>query len=181
MPEDIGPAWWINKILGICLLAVTAFVGWPVGFAIYYDGVASVIDWPSLFNWLSVIAFLSLVAGLHLVITPQRVGGEIYFREGGLTIRIRAFLRQDEEHNLSWSNIKKVEIIKAARNNDGMTISLKNGTVASFQIRYFELGVAEILARFRISAEAAGYRLERMGGFNALIIEKQTWRVAPIS
>jgi hypothetical protein len=181
MSEDIGPARWINKSLGICLLAMAAFVGCPVGFAIYYDGIASVIDWPSLFNWLSAIAAMFLVAGLYLAITPQRVGGDIFFREGGLTVRIRTFFRHDEEHHFGWADIIEVEIIEAARNNDGMTISLKNGIKASFQTRYFEFGVAEILGRFRTSAEAAGYRLERMGGFNALIIEKQTWRVSPIS
>jgi hypothetical protein len=42
MCEDIGP--WVDQQVFrcICLLAMAAFVGCPVGLAIYYDGIASV-------------------------------------------------------------------------------------------------------------------------------------------
>lgn len=180
MPEDIGPARWINKTLGLCMLGVAAFTGWPVGFGIYYDGLASVVDWPALFNWLSAITALSLGLGSYLLIMPQRVGGEICFHENGLTVRIRAFFRQNEEHRMAWSDIREVEFVSAARNSDGMRIRLKNGTEVSSELRYFQFGVATILARLKISAELAGYRLERIGGFNALVIEKQIWGVSSV-
>jgi hypothetical protein len=74
-----------------------------------------------------------------IAISPQRVGGDIFFGKAALTVRDQTFFRHDEEHHLGQTS-PRVEII-SSRNNDGMTVA-KNGIKASFQTRYFEFGVA---------------------------------------
>jgi len=177
IPQDIGPARWTNTILGACLFLMGGFVGFPVVTAIYYDGIESVLDWPSVFNWMSVISAGLLVPAGYLLFTPQRVGGDIRFAEGGFTVQLRRFLRRDAVHDVRWSDIETVEAVDGARGTGGFTLRQRDGTRVSFEIRLFELGVEEMLVRLRQSAEAAGYRFKRVGGFHAGIIAKQTWAV----
>jgi hypothetical protein len=37
----------------IAFFALAAMLAMLVGFAIYHDGIGSIVDWPELFNWLS--------------------------------------------------------------------------------------------------------------------------------
>lgn len=181
MPEDIGPARWINLRLGVCLLILGGLVGFPIPLAVYHDGIESVLDWPPLFNWLSAIAALFVGTALYLLLTPQRVGGNICFREDGFTCRMRLFFRRDAEHHFNWRDIKEIVLFQVPRNKHGLIIKWANGADISLQARFFELGMTEIFARLRTSADAAHYRLEQTNSFNALVINKQTWTVSPKS
>ncbi len=181
MPDDIGPKPWINLRLGVYLLILASPFGVPIFFALYYDGIESVLDWNSLFNWLSAITAIFVGTALYLILTPQRVGGNICFEEGGFWCRMRLFFRRDAEQTFSWRDIKEIELLQGPRNNDVLNIKSANGAEMSLQVKFFELGISEIFARFRISADAACYRLEQTKSVDALIMSKQTWTVLPKS
>lgn len=181
MPKDVGPIRWFNEIVGTCLLIIAAVAAVPVGAALYYDGLASIFDWPALFNWLSAFVASFFGTGLYLLATPQRVGGWVTFRHGGFSIRVRRFILKDEDHDVDWSQVQQVQLGKAARQNDGLTIILKRGAPISFRTGYFEFGGDEVVARLSTSAEAANYKLEKASSFDALIVQQQTWRVLPKS
>lgn len=178
IPQDIGPARGINKIVGGCFLVIAAIPALPIFGAIYYDGFASILGWPSLFNWFAVFAAMFVSVGVYLLMTPQRVGVDVHFRPSGFDIHIRQFFRADKAYQLDWSNVMQIDVIKAPQNGDALIIRPGTGSVPSFQVRFVELGVDQTLARFHDSAKGAGYRLDREGGYNVLIFAKQIWRVS---
>lgn len=181
MPENVGPVRWFNPIVGTCLLVLASVTALPVSAALYFDGVASISDWPAMFNWLSAFAAIFFAAAIYLLVTPQRVGAGINFRKDGFSLCFRHLILKDQDHEVDWVNVEKIELVQASRQPDGLKLTLTRGAPISFRTVYFEIGGEEILARLSVSAEAAKYRLERTNGFNALMIEKQTWRVFPNS
>ncbi len=176
LPPDIGPARGVNLVLGLCLLLLSAFPGGVVAMAIYHDGLSSVLDWPALFNWLSLLAAALAGCGMYLLVTPQRVGGEVIFHPDGFTLRIRLFFRPDRTYRLAWSEIASVQILEAGRQKE-MTIRTRSGAKPNLSTRLLDVPWDEALARLRDSAEGAGYRLEAAGGINLLVAERQVWTV----
>ncbi|THD83523.1 hypothetical protein E7811_09570 [Aliigemmobacter aestuarii] len=179
-PEDIGPAIGINTILGCFLLLLSVFPAAPVVMGIYYDGIASLFDGPSVFTWFAAMAAAFFISGVSLTVTPQRIGGNVRFLNDGFAIHIRQFFRKDETLRLAWSEVAQIEVLKMGRNADSIAIRPRNGAPFRFQIHLLAVRTDEALARFRASAHVAGYRLAPGSGFNVLIVERHIWRVEPI-
>lgn len=179
LPDDIRPARGINKMFGASLLVLALIPAYPIYGVIKYDGLENIFDWPSLFNWFLGFVVFFCATGAYMLAAPQRVGVDVRFHPGGFTVSVRLYFRREQTHRLEWSEIKEVQLTEAPRNGDGIVIHPVEGAVASFPIKFAQTGSNETLARFHASAKAAGYRLERAGGFNALIVATKMWRVVP--
>ncbi|WP_430465335.1 hypothetical protein [Tabrizicola sp.] len=176
LPKDIGPASGINLILGLCLLILAAVPALPVVTALHYDGLASVFRWPALFNWLALTTVSLGISGVYMLVTPQRVGGNVWFHETGFALSIRLFFRKDQTPRVNWSDVTTVEVLLVGR-GDTVTIRTDQGVVARFSPRFFDVSIPEMMARFRQSAQGAGFDLVQSGGFNLLLVERQVWHV----
>jgi hypothetical protein len=176
LPKDIGPARGINLLLAACLLALAVLPAWPVAMALYHDGLFSFLDWPSLFNWFSLAAAVLGGSGLCLIFTPQRVGGDITFHQGGFTVRLRQFFRKDQDHRLDWANLATVEPFELGRQT-GITIRVHDGEKLDIPTRLLNAAQAEVFNRLRASAEGSGFRLDKTGGHNLLVSERQVFTV----
>lgn len=62
--------------------------------------------------------------GLRFLLTPQGVGAEVAFHDDGFTLRMRAFLRRDRCHRLTWTDIEEVTLIEAPRGSDLLAFRL---------------------------------------------------------
>lgn len=180
LPEDIGTATGINTILGCCLLLLSVFPAGPVAMGVYHDGLSSLFDGPSVFIWFLAVAAALVIPGVYLMVTPQRVGGNVRFRNDGFAIHIRQFFRMDEAMRQAWSEVAGIEALKPGRNADSIAIHPRNGAPFRFQIRLLAVRTDKALARFRASAHVAGYHLAPGSGLNVLIVERQIRRVVPI-
>lgn len=176
LPKDIGPASGINIVLGVCFLIVAAFPAWPVVTALHYDGLASVFRWSALFNWLVLAAVSFGISGVYMLATPQRAGGNVWFHDTGFALSIRLFFRKDQTPRVNWSDVTTIEVLLAGR-GDTVTIRTAQGVLVRFSPRFFAVGTKEMVARFRKSAQGAGFDLVQSGGFNLLLVERQVWHV----
>ena len=161
-------------MLGLCLLVLAGLPAWIVGTALYHDGLFSFLDWPSVFNWFALAAATLGGIGLYLIVTPQRVGGDITFHQGGFTVRLRQYVGKDQDHRFSWSEITSVEPFEIGRQK-GITIRRVTGAKLDLPTRFLNAPKAEVFSRLRASAEGAGYRLDKTGGHNLLVSERQVW------
>jgi len=179
IPEDIKPARHINKLIGACLLAIAVMPMLPIVAVLYYDGILSFLDWPSIFNWFAATAALLIGSGIYMIVTPQRVGAEVRFHQNGFHLRMRVYFRKTQEHDFTWSDIETVEHASAGTNNDSVGVKTKSGATATFPTKFTETTAQHALKKLRASAKAAGYRFERDSGFNALIVSRTVWRILP--
>ncbi|MEL6683311.1 MAG: hypothetical protein AAFQ09_11825 [Pseudomonadota bacterium] len=180
LPQDIDAARGLNLIMGVCLLLVAVFPGFPVAMGIYHDGLSSVVGWPPLFNWFALLLVSSVASGLYTIFAAKPVGVTVRFEKDGFVLSQRLWLRPRTEQRIVWSDVKHVQVLDSGR-HEGITISGADGPLGSFVNRYAAISLSETVNRLRQSAENAGYALERDGGFNLFLMRKDIWRVVPIS
>jgi hypothetical protein len=157
---------------------MAGFPAWIVGTALYYDGLFSFLDWPALFNWMSLLAAGLAGGGLYLLLTPQRVGGNVIFHPGGFTVRLRLFFRRDRDLRLAWSEVAAIERLELGRHSS-ITLRRQDGSKVEIPTRFLNVTPEEAVKRLNASAQGAGYRLERASGFDLLVAERQVWTVLP--
>jgi hypothetical protein len=176
LPQNIGPARGINLLLAFCLLMLAAIPAWPVAMVIYHDGLHSFLDWPPLFTWFTLAVAVLGGGGLYLIFTPQRVGGDEFFHQGGFTVRLRQFFRKDQDHRLAWSQIATIEPFELGRQK-GISIRSPNGAKLDVSVHLLNVSLREAFNRLRASAEGAGYRLDKTGGHTLIVSERQVWTI----
>ena len=149
---------------------------WIVGTALYYDGFFSFLEWPAVFNWMSLLTVGLVGGGLYLLLTPQRVGGNVSFHPGGFTVRLRLYFRRDRELTLAWSEVTAIEHFEFGRHSS-LTIRLHDGSKFEIPTRFLNVPPSEAVKRLTTSAQGTGYRLDRASGFDVLVAERKVWTV----
>ncbi|MEM9853754.1 MAG: hypothetical protein AAF841_04795 [Pseudomonadota bacterium] len=179
LPDDIRASGRMNKLFAACFFAVAAMPLIIIATALFYDGVASIRDWPPLFNWLSAIVVFCLGAGAYLLVTRQRAGTDVFFRPSGFHIEIRRPLRADIRATHDWKDISMVTLSQASRSSDAVWIETKRGETTVIAMSYVAPSTEESLLRLRLSAQMAGYAFVPEKERNLIIVQRKKWRVCP--
>ncbi|MEO0677262.1 MAG: hypothetical protein AAFZ02_06875 [Pseudomonadota bacterium] len=180
-PEDILASTRASKILAAALLALAVIPGLPVATEIWFDGMASVLDWPALFNWFSAATLIAVGLALRLLLAPQLSGADIRFRDGGLEADIRRLLRARQQISLGWAEIAEVQLSTASRSSDVIALILTTGERIEVPTLFVQPGTQQCLDRLRKSAALSGYVFDPARGLNLLFYRRQVWTVVPAS
>lgn len=178
-PSDIRASGRVNKLLGAALLGMAVIPGLPVATGLYLDGWASALRWPDLFYWLAGITLALVCLGVVLLLVPQRSGINVRFRAGGFDLSVRMPLRRERHESVAWEDVARLAVTKASRSSDALWIYRQSGARIDLALSYVRPGTDEVFARFRRSAEAAGFVLERERRLYLLILSRETWLVVP--
>lgn len=198
IPEDITPARHVHLLLGVCFLGAAVIPAIPIYGTLKYDGFGDILDWPSVFYWFAAFLVLFVGLGLKLLFSPQRVGAEVSFEEGGFALEVRRFFLRDQSYRLDWSEIEEMKAVEAPRGGDAVSFrlspdaALKHGLIkpttrtaskklvkreVALPISLSAVTVDEAIKRFHASAELAGAKLVEQKSFNVLVVSRKIWSV----
>ncbi|MEO9827462.1 MAG: hypothetical protein ABJF50_23900 [Paracoccaceae bacterium] len=171
----------------------------PVFGTLYYDGFRNIPKWHPLFWGLSAVGLATVFCGFRILVRPQRVGGNVSFKDGGFDINVRSFFRADQQHSLVWEDIESVKLIVAPRGGDVLAFRLSPSAAVAkgliqpstrfnaskklvkreiaLPMNLCNVGVNEAFRRFEASANHAGAKLVAASAFNAVIIQHKVWAV----
>lgn len=175
-PKDIGPNLKLNRTFAGLMLALgLCFV------YIAYD--ITTYTQPSEWGFPAVPAAIALAAfGLAIRNWNRapRNTARVQFRDGGFLLETRQVLRRDKSFDLDWSDIREIN-----KHDHGLYggrfFRIWYGTgrqSAMFHSMWTDTETLETLERFRASAEASGYGLEKQKAFFKNL-KAERWVVTP--
>ena len=178
MPDDIERSRTARYEIGAALLGggglLFCFSILPV---VSVEGVGGLFTMPPLLNWLAASAVILFILGTISFLTVK-VGAEVRFRNGGISVRVRNYFRSETLHDFDWAEVRQIDVVRAGARHDALGIVAQNGASASFPARFVRVGLNETLERLRLSAEQSGFQLERTEQVNALVLSKEIWIVS---
>ncbi len=196
MPEDIPPARGANLFVGACLLGLAVIPAIPILGFLRHGELIDILNWPPLLYWFLGFAILLIGVGLTLILTPQRVGAEVSFEDGGFVLEVRRFFRRDQVHRIAWPDIEEMKVIEAPRRGDFVSFRLtghaavEHGLIkpttrsaapvdpsVALPIGLTDVSVKEAIERFHASADHAGAKLAEHAALDAVILVRKVWSV----
>lgn len=177
VPDYVPPPSGRKKVLGGIFLLLASLAGFPVFSQMRRDGLSRVSEWPDAFFLFGVICAVLIGIGIALIVSRKIVGGSLRFHVDGFTVHVRGFF-SDHKRRFDWADLREI-VLTEVQNLSDFTFRPKEGTSFRVMTSAFSISRREVLDRLHASAQVAGYRLEKAGGYDVLVAGKTTWVVVP--
>ncbi len=205
VPDPIGPASGLNRI-GAALVLVMAglplYLGTDLFLMLLRDDGAGSGRFPTLLVLILISVGLLLVAlAVWLWFRPTRRGLWVTFRPLGFSVILRTIWGREKTHRIDWADVEEMKLVVVPRGGAKLGFRLTHPAAVeaglvqpttrtdalkflvprsiTLPVALSDLGQDAFVARFIASAEASGFRIEKVSSRELIVWTMATWTVAP--